>query len=162
PRVDGEQPDVDPEFGEQFEAAFDRGRRDQMLLDHVHLGIDNRAAVEGPDRKSDAQRFDQETHADGWPARCDGESDACLAKPAHRLYRALGQGFVLREKRAVDVGHDKRDAGHAAVPLAGFRSSWRKTSSTIFFTGALIDTVTGRSSAVGGSSVLNWLVSNPG
>ena len=58
-----------PIFAQHLEAARHRGGRDQMLLDRVHGGIDDRAAVEGADRKRDRKRLDQEAHADrraGW------------------------------------------------------------------------------------------------
>ena len=76
------------------------------------LRIDDRAAVEGSDRERDRERLDQEAHADGRTAGDDGEADAGLMQLAHRALGGVGQGLVFRQQRAVDVGDDKRDAGH--------------------------------------------------
>ena len=61
-------------------------------------------------------------------------------------------------QRAVDIGDNELDAGHAAGPA----SIGGMMSSTMASTVASIDTLIGFSSAAGGSSVLNWLASSPG
>ncbi len=161
PLVIGEQPDVDAEFAKQVDTALRHGRRDQVLFDRLQLRIDNRTAVEGADRQVDRQRFDQEVHADGRAAGDDGEADPCRAQLAHRGFRVRGKQLVLGHERAVDIGNNKGNAGHNA---GHGRSSfnWLTMSSTMVSTDASIDTVMGRSLATGGSSVWNWLVSNPG
>jgi len=52
PLVVGEQPDIDSELVQHAEAALDRGGRDQMLLDRIEPGVDDRAAVEGAERQA--------------------------------------------------------------------------------------------------------------
>src|SRR5260221_7381917 len=140
-----------------MEAAVRHVGPDQMLLDRLKLRIDDRAAVERADRECDLQRFDQKTHADGRPAGDDGEADPGLVQLANRALVALRQHLVLGQQGAVDIGNNERDAGHGATS-----SSWRTISFTIPSTDASIETVTGRSLACGGSSVLNWLSSSPG
>jgi len=75
-----------------------------MLLDRIHLGIDDRGAVERADRQPERQRLDQEAHADRGAARGDGESDAGLVQPLHSGFGAVGQRLVLGQQRTVDVG----------------------------------------------------------
>ena len=129
------------------------GGRDQMLFDRIQLRIDDRAAVEGADRKRDLQRLDQKSHADGRPAGGDGEADAGCMQPPHRGLGAFGQGLVLGQQGAVDIGDDEGDAGHERFLrdrslAAGLSFSWRTMSSTMASTEASIDTVTGFSSPV--------------
>src|SRR6185312_9190426 len=114
-------------------------------------------AVEGADRQRDLKRLDQESHADGRPARGDGEADPGFMQLPHGGARGLGQTLVLGQQRAVDIGHHERNAGHAGLDF-----SCRTILSTIVSADASIDTVSGRSSGAGGSSVSNWLVSRPG
>ena len=76
PGIVGEQPDIDTEFVQQIEAALSRGRGDQVLFDRVQLRIDNRTAVERPDRQRDPERLDQESHAGCRTAADDSETDA--------------------------------------------------------------------------------------
>ena len=104
PFVVGEQPDVGAELAEDLQAALSCVFRNQMLLDRIHLGIDDRGAVERADRQPQRQRLDQEAHADRGPAGGDGEADAGLVQPLHRGPRTLGQRLVLGQQRAVDVG----------------------------------------------------------
>src|SRR6476659_5494787 len=119
-----------------------------MLLDRLHLGIDNRTSIEGADRQRDVEWLRQKPHPDDRAARDDGEGDASVVQPLHRPSRAIGKCFVLCQKRAVDIGHNKRDPAHArclrglSLP-AGPSLSWRMMSSTIASTEASIDTVTG-------------------
>src|SRR6185437_12065936 len=146
------------------EAASSRGGAQDMLLDRIHVGIDDRTAVEGADRQFDLQGLDQKVHADGRPARDNGESDFRLMQALDCGDRAIGQGLVFGQQRAVDVGNHHRNAGHVRFPCriplsAWFKFSWRTMSSTMLSAGASIDTVIGRSSAAGGSRVANWLAS---
>ena len=65
------------------------------------------------------------------PASCSRRT-AALAR--------VGQGLVLGQERAVDVGNDERDAGHerflrGASLAAGSSFSWRTMSSTMASTG---------------------------
>ena len=112
PAVIGEQPDIYAERVEHVEAALRYWGRNQMLPDRPELVVNDRAAVEGADGKCDRKRLDQKTHADGRPAGDDGEADAGLVQPAHGCLCAIGQYFVLRQQGAVDVGNNKRNAGH--------------------------------------------------
>ena len=112
PAVVAEQPDIDTERIEHVEAALRHRRGDQMLLDRLEPGVDDRTAVEGADGKHDRKRLDQKAHADGRPAGDDGEADAGLVQSAHGCLCAIGQNLVLRQQGAVDVGNNKRDAGH--------------------------------------------------
>ncbi len=103
PEIVGEQPDIDAEFVQHVEAALGRSRGDQMLFDRIQFGIDDRAAVEGPDRQHDRERLDQKPHADGRTAGGDGETDAGIVQPPPRGFGAVGQGLVLGQQRAVDI-----------------------------------------------------------
>jgi hypothetical protein len=114
----GEQPDIDAELVQDGNTAFRRGCRDQMLLDRIQLGIDDRTAVEGADRQGDLKRLDQKPHADGRAARGDGEADAALVQFANRGLRGFGQGLVLGQQRAIHIRYDEGDAGHARFPKA--------------------------------------------
>ncbi len=107
PFVGGEEPDVGAELPEDLQRSFGGVRRDQVLLDRMHLGIDDRGAVERTDRQPERQRLDQEPHADRGAAGGDGEADAGLVQPLHRGLRALRQRLVLGQQRAVDVGDDQ-------------------------------------------------------
>src|SRR6202030_2207734 len=138
----------------------------QLLFDRVQLCIDDRTAVEGPDRHDDLKRSDQKPHADGRTAGSNGEADAALLQTPKRALRAFGQDLVLGQQGAVDIRDDEGDTGHDRfLPLAslsaGFSLSPRIMSSTIASTGALIDTVRGFSRGSGGSRVLNWLSNRP-
>ena len=64
PFVGGEQPDVGAELAEDSQATFGRAGGNQMLFDRIHLGIDDRGAIERADRQPERQRLDQEAHAD--------------------------------------------------------------------------------------------------
>src|SRR5580692_668376 len=138
-----------------------------MLFDRLAVRIGDRTAVERSERQCKPQRIDQESHADGRAAGDDGEGDAAVFELAHRACGLVGDDLVLGQQRAVDIGNHKRDAGHEAVlpgvarPIGG-RASLPTISSTILSTGASIDTMTGFSSGVGRSSVLNWLGSRSG
>ena len=167
PLLVGEQPDVDAEFVQHLDAAPGCSGRDQMLLDRLQLRIDDRTAVERPDRKRDAERLDQKPHADRRPAAGDGKTDAGIVQPLHRALRAIGQTLVVGHQGAVDVGDHQRDAVHDCFLSPELRPavvacSLLTISSTIVSTGASIDTSMAFSSRPGGSRVLNWLSSSPG
>src|SRR5579872_7277972 len=159
PAVACEEPDIDVELTEQVEGASRRGFGDQMLFDRIQSGIGDATAVEGAERKCEPQGLDENPHTDGRPARRDGETDAGVAKLHDRGLGCLGQSLVPGEKRAVDIGHHERNFVHARFPSPCPYPSWRTISSTIASTGASIETVIAFSSARGGSSVLNWLLS---
>src|ERR1700678_3986282 len=138
-----------------------------MLFDRVQLCIDDRTAVEGPDRQRDLKRLDQKSHANRRTAGSDGEADAARLQAPHRALGAFGQDLVFGQEGAVDIRDDEGDAGHDRFLLlaslsAGLSLSPRTMSSTMVSTGASIDTVTGFSSASGGSRVLNWLSNRSG
>src|ERR1700756_4460780 len=97
-----------------------------MLLDRVHAGINDRAAVEGADRKPDPERLDQEAHADGRAAGGDGEADPGVVQPLHRRLAGISQAFVLGQQGAVDIGYHDPDTGHAWL-----NSNWLMIRSTI-------------------------------
>src|SRR6185369_6535531 len=108
------------------------------------------------------QRFDQKPHSDGGAARGDGESDARGMEKPYRGFRGLGQGFVLCQKRPVDIGYDKSHSRHLRPPAEYPSPSRRMIFSTIVSTVASIGTLSAFSSGSGGSSALNWLSSNCG
>ena len=82
-----------------------------------NCGIDDRAAVEGAEGQGDRKRLDQKSHADGRAAGDDGKTDAGFAQPPHRIPGSIGQRLVLGNQRAVDVGDNELDTGHAAIQL---------------------------------------------
>src|SRR5439155_20933651 len=133
----GNQPDAEADLVKHIEAVLSCRSRNQMLFDHVWLRIDDAAAVEGPDRQRDRKRLDQKPHADGRTAGGNGKADAGIVQPPYRGLGAIGQGLVLGQERAVDIGHDERNAGHerfpASVPAAP-RPSWRRMSLTMVST----------------------------
>ena len=112
PALIGEQPDLDAERVEHVEAALRHISSNQMLLDRLERGVDDRAAIEGADGERDRKRLDQKAHADGRPAGDDAEADAGRMQPAHRCLCAIGQNLVLCQQGAVDVGDNKRNTGH--------------------------------------------------
>ena len=112
PALVGEEPDIDAERIEHVETALRHARSDQMLLDRPELVVDDRAAVEGADGQRDRKRLDQKAHPDSRPAGDDSEADTGLVQLAYGRLRAVGQNFVLRQQGAVDVGDNKRNAGH--------------------------------------------------
>ena len=91
------------------------------LVEHGQIGEHDDAAVEGRHRHRQAQRLHQHPQAPRRPPAADGEDDAALAQPIHRLDRALGQQLVLRDQRAVDVSEHRRDwmDAHGILTLWG-------------------------------------------
>src|SRR5689334_9418298 len=132
----GEQPYIDAELFEQCDGALNDRGWNEVLLDRPHPGIDDGAAVEGAERQRERERFDQKFHADGWPAGDDGEADAGRTQFLHGVACGLRHALVGGDQRAVDVGDNELDAGHAVLSL-----SCRTISSTIASTDASIETV---------------------
>ena len=96
-------------------AALGGRDRDEMLLDRPHLGIDDRAAVEGAER----QREPSGSIRNPMPIVGRLETmvkpiPACAAAAPRRCAASVTR-LVFCEQRAVDVGHDEFDAGHAGV-----------------------------------------------
>src|SRR3546814_7993772 len=101
-------PNVEAVLGEQaYRFAGDR-RRQRVALDGREVGAHEHAAVEGGDRRVEAQRIDQHGHYAGRPSARYGEADAAVAKRLDRRPRSLGQHLVMRYQRPVDIGEDKR------------------------------------------------------
>src|SRR5690349_813085 len=128
-----------------------------MLLDRPQLRIDDRRAVEGADRQRQRQRLDEKFHAEGGTAGDDGEANSGRAQLLDRGLGGIGQPLVMGDQRAVDVGDNEFDAGHA-----GSSFSFAMMSSTISSTSPSMETATASSSDAGRSRVPNWLSSRPG
>ena len=78
--------------------------------------------------------------------------------PASRSARTARFAPSVRILSLVSSVPSTSETTSAMRVMAATSSSWRTMSSTMASTGASIDTVIGRSSGCGGSSVLNWLV----
>ena len=90
---------------------------------------------------------------------------SCSCRTAR--YGAVGQGLVLGQQRAVDIGNNERDAGHERF----LRGAPLSSGTRLELADDIIDDGLDRSvdryrhgifAGVGGSSVLNWLASRPG
>jgi len=78
-----------------------------MFLDRFKAGSDNRAAAEGAHRKLERERLDEHAQPDRWAAAVDGEVDSFPAQQLNSARCRIGQPFVRRDQRAVDVGDNE-------------------------------------------------------
>ncbi len=130
-----------------------------MLHDRLEVAVHHGAAVERADGQRDPQWFHQEAHADGRAARRDGEADAGVFEFLHGRLGRVGEAFIVRDERAIDIGHHESDLGHGLILQAGSCFVMAFTMPSML---SSMDTVIGRSSGPGTSSVLNWLSSSDG
>src|SRR5690242_18927440 len=73
-------PGIHPLIEDQVDRAPCDVDRKSVLLYNRHVGIDEHAAVETGDWRSQCQRLGQHRHAAWWPAARDRESDAIGAQ----------------------------------------------------------------------------------
>src|SRR3546814_6837863 len=97
-------PNVEAVLGEQaYRFAGDR-RRQRVALDGREVGAHEHAAVEGGDRRVEAQRIDQHGHSAGRPSARYGEADAAVRSEEHTselqsLMRISYAVFCLKKKK---------------------------------------------------------------
>ncbi len=80
-----------------------------MLLDDLHLRLDDEAAVEAGERRPKCERLDEHGHAARRPAARHGEVDPRVVQVVNRLDRAFRERLVLSDERPVDVREQELD-----------------------------------------------------